>query len=123
MFPLAVAALVIVRNLLPAACLQVAAVDGIAAWRLWFSWYVKHFHALFAAWIVLFLLSVADLSAILLVLPPGVTPISTRIFELLHYGVRYQESGICLFLSTASMAGALIAYLLSAYPKTTSRRH
>jgi iron(III) transport system permease protein len=123
MFPLAVAALVIVRNLLPAACLQVAAVDGIAAWRLWFSWYVKHFHALFAAWIVLFLLSVADLSAILLVLPPGVTPISTRIFELLHYGVRYQESGICPFLSTASMAGALIAYLLSAYPKTTSRRH
>lgn len=113
MFPLAIAALVILRNLLPTACLEVAAVDGIAAWRLWFSWYMKNVQALFAAWIVLFLLSVADLSAILLVLPPGVTPISARIFELLHYGVRYQESGICLFLSTASMAGALIAYFLS----------
>lgn len=122
MFPLAVAALVTVRNLLPAACLEVAKVDGIAAWRLWFSWYVKNYRALFAAWIVLFLLSVADLSAILLVLPPGVTPISTRIFELLHYGVRYQESGICLFLSTAAMAGALIAYFLVTYPKTISRR-
>jgi ABC-type Fe3+ transport system permease subunit len=62
------------------------------------------------------LLSVADLSAILLVLPPGVTPISARIFELLHYGVRYQESGVCLILSMFSVIGAASIYFLSVRP-------
>jgi iron(III) transport system permease protein len=48
-------------------------------------------------------LSFADFSSYSQLLPPSVTTISKRIFELLHYGVRYQEAGLCLFLALCGM--------------------
>jgi ABC-type Fe3+ transport system permease subunit len=52
-------------------------------------------------------LAVGELGAYLLVLPAGVSTLASRIFELLHYGVRYQEASLCLLL-------ALIALVLGA---------
>lgn len=49
-------------------------------------------------WIVLVAISFGDLSSYLSCLPPGVTPVSMRIFDLLHYGVRASEAGLLLFL-------------------------
>jgi iron(III) transport system permease protein len=41
-------------------------------------------------------LAISELSATLLVLPPGVTTISVRIFQLLHYGVDDRVAALAL---------------------------
>lgn len=48
-----------------------------------------------ASGLLLFVLSVGELSCSILVLPPGVTTVSMRLFEMLHFGMRHQDSGIC----------------------------
>ncbi|QDV66987.1 spermidine/putrescine ABC transporter membrane protein [Rosistilla carotiformis] len=45
-------------------------------------------------------LALGEISATELVLPPGVSTVARRVFGLLHSGVRYQESGLCLISST-----------------------
>ncbi len=50
------------------------------------------------AWMILALMSVGELSTTILVLPPGVTTLSMRLFEMLHFGMRHQDSGLCLAL-------------------------
>jgi iron(III) transport system permease protein len=50
------------------------------------------------AWLILAVLSVGELSSTILVLPPGVTTLSMRLFEMLHFGMRHQDSGLCLLL-------------------------
>ncbi len=62
------------------------------------------------AWIVLAALSAGELSTILLVLPPGVTTLSQRLFEFLHFGMRYQDSGLCLGLIIVGWFVALAAW-------------
>jgi iron(III) transport system permease protein len=121
MLPLAVFALCVVRSRLPKESQELARLEGVSNRKLWFSWYSRNLKALGGIWTLLFLLSLADLSAILLVLPPGVTPISARIFELLHYGVRYQESGVCLIISMFSAIGAASIYFLSVRPVVSQR--
>lgn len=116
MFPLAVFAVMLIRSQLPIHAQEIACLEGIPARKLWLSWYTRNLKSFAGVWCLLFLLSVADLSAVLLVLPPGVTPISARIFELLHYGVRYQESGVCLVISMFSVIGAAGIYFLSVRP-------
>ena len=56
-----------------------------------------------------FVLSVGELSASLLVLPPGVTTISVRIFQLLHYGVddRVAALALSVFAAMAAIAMAI----------------
>jgi len=58
-----------------------------------------------------FVLSVGELSASLLVLPPGVTTISVRIFQLLHYGVddRVAALALSVFAVMAAIAMAIAA--------------
>ncbi len=51
-----------------------------------------------AIWITTAAIATADLSTYILVLPPQVSTLAMRIFELLHYGVRYKEAGLCLSL-------------------------
>jgi iron(III) transport system permease protein len=73
-------------------------IDGVGFWERW--WLVERkawqFPALVAAlWVGLYVF--ADLSTTILILPPGVTTVATRIFGLLHSGVRHQEAGLALF--------------------------
>ena len=56
-------------------------------------------------WILIFALSMADLSTTILAVPPGVNTISIRIFNLVHYGVTDQLAGLCL--ATASLFSVL----------------
>ena len=51
-------------------------------------------------WITTFAIAIGDLATSILVLPPGVNTIAYRIFNLIHYGVRYQEAGVSLVLLT-----------------------
>lgn len=48
------------------------------------------------AGLAVFLVTVADLSATLLVLPPSVSTVAVRLFGLMHSGVRNQEAGLAL---------------------------
>jgi iron(III) transport system permease protein len=60
--------------------------------------------ALALAWLVAFTMTLGDLAASILVMPPGLTTLSVRIFGLLHYGVEDRVAGICLTLVTLMAA-------------------
>ena len=58
-------------------------------------------------------ISVGELAATILVLPPGPPTVTVRIFSLLHYGVEHRVAGICLsmiafFLVVAGLAAWLL---------------
>ena len=54
--------------------------------------------AIAVAWLLALAVAVAELGATILVVPPGVLPLSVQIFGLIHYGVDDQVAGICLAL-------------------------
>jgi iron(III) transport system permease protein len=54
--------------------------------------------AIAAAWLISLAIGLGDLAASILVVPPGITTLSIRIFGLLHYGVEDEVAGICLAL-------------------------
>lgn len=63
--------------------------------------------------VILMLFSVGELSCSMGVLPPGVTTISMRLFEILHFGMRHQDSGLCgLLFLLAWLAAILMSFLL-----------
>lgn len=76
-----------------------AKLDGLGIWATIRTvvWPQTRSHW-FVAWVLLFVLSLGELSCSILVLPPGVTTVSMRLFEMLHFGMRHQDSGICLVL-------------------------
>jgi len=63
--------------------------------------------ALAVAWLIGLALAIGDLTASVLVVPPGVETLSIHIFNLVHYGVEDRVAGICLALS--GMLGVLAA--------------
>lgn len=56
-----------------------------------------------ASAVVAFFVAFSDLASYLLVQPPQVTTIAMRMFDLLHYGIRNQESSLALALAIASV--------------------
>lgn len=83
----------------PRVLLDAAAVDGAGPWRRFFCVALPlRWPALLLAWLVAMAVATADLAASILVVPPGVTTLSIRVFGLLHYGVYDQVAGICLAL-------------------------
>lgn len=71
-----------------------------------------------AALLASFVLSVGELSATLLVVPPGVTTISVRVFQLLHYGV--DDRVAALSLSIFAGLGAVAFLTGQAYHRIRS---
>ena len=71
----------------------------------------------FVAWMILALVSVGELSTTILVLPSSVTTLSKRLFEMLHFGMRHQDSGLCLVLIFLGWLAAFSAW------KTLSERN
>ena len=83
----------------PQAMLDTAATDGAGWWRrLLFIVIPQRWPALVAAWLVALAVSIGELAATVLVVPPGPTTISVRIFSLIHYGVDDRVASICLVL-------------------------
>lgn len=83
----------------PQEMLDAAVVDGAGPMRLlWRIALPGRRVALALAWLVALAVALGDLAASILVVPPGVTTLSIRIFGLLHYGVEDQVAGICLAL-------------------------
>jgi iron(III) transport system permease protein len=76
---------------------EAAELDG-ASWpvRLWRIDLPLLGTSLVGSWIICLAWGMAELSGTILSLPPGVTTLSIRIFNLVHYGVDDQLAGICL---------------------------
>jgi iron(III) transport system permease protein len=90
--------------------LDTAATDGAGWWRRLVSIAIpQRWPAIAAAWLVGLAVAVGELAATVLVVPPGPTTISVRIFSLIHYGVDDRVASICLFL-----VALLAALVLSA---------
>jgi ABC-type spermidine/putrescine transport system permease subunit II len=90
--------------------LDAARSEGAGAWtRFWRIALPLRRPALAAALAAALALAVGELSATLLVLPPGATTISVHVFQLLHYGVDDRVSALCL-----SIFGLIAASVLAA---------
>lgn len=65
-----------------------------------------------AAWIASLAVSITELPATLLVIPPGTPPAAVRVFSLLHYGVEDRVAGICLtMMALVLLLTAMAAWL------------
>lgn len=78
-------------------------IDFLSHWQ----WFCKGFlpviwRPLIVAAVVSMMVAVGDLSSYLLVMPPGVTTLAMRIFDLLHYAVRYRDAGLLVFMTLLS---------------------
>ncbi len=75
---------------------ELSAMEGLSSWqRLRCVLLPQAGLRLVAAGLLLVVISMGELSSSILVLPPGVTTISMRLFEMLHFGMRHQDSGLC----------------------------
>ena len=111
LFPLAWLIVGGILSTISAQAWELAAVDQLPAWsqirmviwrptwRLWL-----------AAWLLLAAMSAGELSTHLLLLPPGVTTVAQRLFEFLHFGMRYQDSGLCLALVALGWLVAIVVW-------------
>jgi iron(III) transport system permease protein len=96
---------------IPPELLDAAAVDGAGPFRrLWRIALPGRPFAPLLAWIVALAFALGDLAASILVMPPGVTALSVRIFGLLHYGVEDRVAGICLAL--VALFAAIVGLVL-----------
>ena len=66
--------------------------------------------ALFVSFILVFVFSLGELSATMLVLPPGRSTLTLRIFNFLHYGSPQSVAGLSLMLVILAILAAGIAF-------------
>ncbi len=89
---------------------EAAKADGASFMsRLFWVIYPNRWAALVAAWMLAFGLSLGELSATALVVPPGTPPLSVRVLSLLHYGVEDQVAALSLFMVLVSSLISLLA--------------
>ena len=82
---------------IPQDSLDTARIAGASSWRqLWGIAIPLRFTAIVCTWLCGVILGLGELSASILVVPPGVTTLSIRIFGLVHYGVEDQLAALCL---------------------------
>ncbi len=66
--------------------------------------------AVLLAWLVCLAVCLSELAATVLVVPPGIRPLSVHVFGLLHYGVEDQVAAICLLLIGCFWLATLAVY-------------
>jgi iron(III) transport system permease protein len=101
-----------------------ARIDGAGPWaRFWQVGVAACYPALAVAWLVALALACGELSATILVVPPGVATVTLRIFGLLHAGVTNQAAALSLTMLGAVFAvSAVMHYLLSRLRAESSYR-
>jgi ABC-type Fe3+ transport system permease subunit len=91
--------------------LDAALLDGAGRiTRIWSLGMRQRRAAMLIAWLSAFALACGELSATIMVNPPGMTTVPIRVFRLLHAGVRHQVAAISL---TGLLAIALIAAIIT----------
>lgn len=113
-FPLALLVMWYALQSISAEMIEHAELDGAPWWtRLFRIALPQRRGALALAWGIAFALGLGELSAGILVAPPGLTTLTVRIFGLLHYGVEDQVAGICLALFLALQFTILVLAFLA----------
>ena len=112
-FPFAWLILLPTLRRIPRDLLDSAALDGSSWWRALVSVVMPlAWRGLAAAWLLSFVLSLAELGASFLVVPPGHNTLTVRFFTLIHYGVYPDAAGLCLLLlALVGLPAALLACL------------
>lgn len=82
--------------------------DGLNGWIRNALWFRSHRRILLIVWLMAFATAWGELACYLLLLPAQVSTVAMRVFELLHYGVRYRESGLCLVSALMGMTAAIL---------------
>ena len=104
-FPYAFLLAIFAVRQVPERVLEAASLDGAGRIRQLLAVVIPQILTFMASlWILAFAISVGDLSTSILAVPPGVTTVAIRVFNLVHYGVEDQLAGLCL-LSVAGFAG------------------
>ncbi len=87
---------------IPGELLDAAAIDGAGNWGQFrrVVWPLR-WRAFGLAWLAAFVVAVGDLSATILVTPPGVDTLGVRVAQMLHANTLNDLAGLCLFLSLA----------------------
>ena len=112
-FPLSMLILWYALRTIPTDTLQAAALDGAGPiGLLGYIGLPQRIAAVACAWLVSFAVGMADLAAVILVIPPGLDMLSVRIFGLLHAGVDDYVAGICLVnAAMCALIAGFIAWL------------
>jgi iron(III) transport system permease protein len=66
---------------------------------------------LLAAFFIGFILSIGDLGITLLIIPPGKTTLSVKIYNLMHYGAEQMVAALCLILIGIILSFSVTCYL------------
>ncbi|QDS86728.1 Binding-protein-dependent transport system inner membrane component [Rosistilla ulvae] len=91
---------------------EAARIDGAGWWqRLRYIEMPRIAWPLAICGFVTAVVALGEVSATELVMPPGVSTVARRVFGLLHSGVRYQESGLCLIASSLVIAAVLFFHV------------
>jgi iron(III) transport system permease protein len=102
-------------NTVPADLLEAAALDGAGVWtRLVRIVLPLRWPALAFAWLAAFVVAIGELSATILVVPPGVATLGVRISQLLHFNIQNELAGLCLILMAAAAMLACVLVVLAA---------
>lgn len=111
--PIAVLVLWYAMNGLPNALFEMAQLDGLSVMtQLRRIVLPLRGGAFLAAWLACFAIGLGDLSATILVLPPGIETIALRLFERLHFGAEDQVAAVSLaLLIVFSLIGSATLWL------------
>jgi iron(III) transport system permease protein len=104
----------------PRELLESAAVDGAGRFgRFWRVIWPMVRRSAVVAWLVALAVSLGDLAASILVVPPGVETLAIHLFGLIHYGVDDRVAGITLAMVVAFVAIGIVVQRLTR--RNTSR--
>jgi iron(III) transport system permease protein len=91
---------------------EAAAVSGAGPWRRVTGIVLPLLRpVIVATWGLLFVLAMGELDTVLLVCPPGWTPLSVRLFSLMHYGPSQLVAALCVITATIILCAAGLAGL------------
>jgi iron(III) transport system permease protein len=98
----------------PRELLESAVLEGAGGVRIFFRIALPlRWPAVMAAWLVALATAWGELSASILVVPPGVTTLPVQIFGLIHYGVDDQVAGVSLAIMAGFFGIALVLAILT----------
>ena len=67
---------------------------------------------LMAAAFITFALSIGELGATLITIPPGQGTLTLKIYNYLHYGASEQVAGLCLMMVASTMLAGFLAVIM-----------
>ena len=90
--------------------IEAARLYQVSSWQLWTRIRLPlMLPGMIVAGMTVFLLTMGELSATLLVLPPGRNTLAVKTYNLLHYGASDAVAGLCLFLVVTGWLAGMAA--------------